>query len=46
MEAAGQENQQQEDQGYQFTDEQRLFIALEKEKGTSTAVIQAQFSVK
>lgn len=44
------ENQLHEDQGLmdpkRFTPEQRLWIAMEKEKNTSTAEIKAQFSVK
>ena len=36
----------QQVQAYQFTLDQRLWIALEKEKGTNTSLIKAQFSIK
>ena len=41
MEAAG-----NGDQAYQFSPEQRLWIAIMKEKGVATSKIKAEFSMK
>ena len=47
MEPVGDNNlQHQQVQAFQYTDEQIIFLALEKEKGTPVHEIQAQFSDK
>ena len=46
MDPAGIENQNHEDQAFQLSLDQRLFIALEKEKGKNTTEIKTQFSLK